>query len=155
MSSKIKRLAGVVLAAGLMAGAVSLALSGTGGTVAIKARHEAMETIKESMGSLVAIAKKQAPFDAAVVQKNAGVIAGQLEKAATLFPPGSESGEAETWAKPEVWSDPEGFAKSLEQAQVAARAMMAVAEEKDFGPALGNLGNSCKGCHETYRRPKE
>jgi cytochrome c556 len=33
--------------------------------------------------------------------------------------------------------------------------MMTVTEEKDFLPALGRLGNACKSCHQTYRRPKE
>jgi cytochrome c556 len=155
MSTMMKRSLTITLTAALLAGVVSLAVSGTGGTEAIKARHEAMKTIGDSMGALAAIAKKQAPFDAAVVEKSAGTIAGELEKSAALFPPGSESGEAETWAKAEVWSDPEGFAKAMETSREAALAMKAVTAESDFGPALGRLGSSCKGCHETYRRPKE
>jgi cytochrome c556 len=155
MSSKMKRGLGVILVAGLMAGAVSLAVSGTGGTVAIKGRQQAMKTVGDSMGALAAIAKKQAEFDTAVVRKSAGTILGQLEKSATLFSEGSDSGDVETWAKAEVWSDAEGFAKSLDESREAARAMMTVTEEKDFLPALGRLGNSCKSCHQTYRRPKE
>jgi cytochrome c556 len=155
MSTMMKRSLTITLAAALLAGVVSLAVSGTGGTEAIKARQEAMEAIGDSMGALAAIAKKQAPFDAAVVEKSAGAIAGELEKAATLFPPGSESGETETWAKAEVWSDPEGFAKALKASREAALAMKTVTAESDFGAALGRLGSSCKGCHETYRRPKE
>jgi cytochrome c556 len=155
MNSEIKYRLGVVLAAGLLAGAVSVAVSDTGGSAAIKARQQSMETIGDSMGSLAAIAKKQVPFDAGEVQKSAGTILDELEKAATLFPPGSESGDTETWAKPAVWSDPDGIAKAFDQSQEAARAMVAVTQEKDFGPALGRLGNSCKGCHEIYRRPKK
>jgi cytochrome c556 len=30
-----------------------------------------------------------------------------------------------------------------------------VTEESAFRPALGKLGNSCKECHQTYRRPKQ
>ena len=72
-----------------------------------------------------------------------------------MFPEGSEKGDAETWAKAEVWSDPDGFKKSLKQSHEAAVAMASVTDEAAFGPALGKLGNSCKTCHDKYRRPKE
>ena len=37
----------------------------------------------------------------------------------------------------------------------AAEALKAVTEEAAFRPALGKLGNSCKSCHQDYRRPKQ
>ena len=139
----------------VLCGAANLVMSEGDGTAAIRARQEAMENVGDSMKALAAIAKKQTPFDAAVVKENAATIAQNLETAAAHFPAGSDKGEDETWAKAEVWSDPEGFKKALEAAHKAAVDMQAVTEEAAFGPALGALGNGCKNCHDTYRRPKK
>jgi cytochrome c556 len=138
----------------LAVGSATVAMSSPEGTKAIEARHEAMEHIGDAMGSLAAIAKKEAPFDAAVVSKNAGAIAENLEKASSLFPEGSEKGDVETWAKPEIWANYSDFEMKMETAKVDARALADVTEEAAFGPALGKLGNSCKSCHQDYRRPK-
>jgi len=149
-----KNLGAVVFFVALV-GVASVAVSGPEATAAIKARHEAMEEIGKSIGALAAIAKKEAPFEAAIVKENADRIAKLLEKSAGLFPEGSDKGDVETWAKAEIWSDPDGFKKSLEQCHAAAAEMASVTEEAAFGPALGKLGNGCKGCHDKYRRPKQ
>ena len=145
----------VVAVAALAIGAASVATSGPEGTAAIKARQEAMEAVGGSIGALAAIAKGEAPFDAAVVEKNAGTIAENLKKSAALFPEGSETGETETWAKAEIWANFADFEKKLKESHAAAEALKAVTEEAAFRPALGKLGNSCKSCHQDYRRPKQ
>ena len=155
MNKLTKQAVGPVLAIAALCGAVSLAESQGDGTAAIRERQKTMEEVGDSMKGLAAIAKKQAPFDAAVVKKNAETIASHFEKAAGLFPAGSDKGEVETWAKAEIWSDQEGFKKALETAHKAAVDMQTVAEEPAFGPALGALGSGCKNCHDTYRRPKK
>jgi cytochrome c556 len=121
----------------------------------IKDRHQAMEDVGDAMKKLGAIAKKEAPFDAGVVEKNAGIIAEALKKAADLFPEGSDKGDVETWAKPEIWSDRADFEEKLETAEAEAVALQSVTLETAFGPALGKLGNACKACHKMYRRPKD
>jgi cytochrome c556 len=123
-------------------------------TDAIKDRQQAMEDIGGAMKNLAAIAKKEAPFDAGVVEKNAGAITHALKKAADLFPEGSDTGDVETWAKPEIWSDGADFLEKLETAEVEAIALQSVTVETAFPPALGKLGDACKACHQTYRRPK-
>ena len=118
---------------------------------AFQERQMAMEQINDAMKPLAAIAKKQAPFDAAVVKQSATTIADNLRKAATLFPPGSGGGES--LAKPEVWTDAAGFDKTMKDAQAAAVALQSVADEAGFRPALGALGGNCKACHDKYRLP--
>jgi cytochrome c556 len=145
----------VSLALSLLIGLAPAVLSSGDGTKVIKERQKAMEAVRDSMMALVAIAKKEQPFDAAVVKKNAAEMAKQLEHSKNLFPEGSDQGEVKTWAKSEIWSQPDGFAKSLEQTLAAANAMQEVTDEADFGPALGNIGNGCKMCHDMYRLPKE
>lgn len=133
-----------------------LALGASLGVLAADAyheRHQEMEGVGDAMKPLVAIAKKEAPFDAAVVNKNATAIADHLKKAATLFPAGSGGGES--LAKPEIWTDTPGFEKAMKDAQAAAAALQQVKEEAAFRPALGGLGGACKACHDKYRIPKE
>jgi cytochrome c556 len=116
-------------------------------------RHAAMQAVGDAMKPLGAIAKKQAPFDAAVVNAKATTIADNLKKAATLFPAGSGGGDSK--AKPEIWTDAAGFDKSMKDAHAAAVALQAVKDEAAFGAALGTLGASCKSCHEKYRLPEK
>jgi len=147
---------GRVLAASAMValGVASWALSAPTGTEAIKARQEAMEGVGDAMGGLAAIAKGEAPFDAAVVAKHAAAISSHLKEAAPLFPEGSDKGDVETWAKAEIWTDRGTFDSTLEAAEKAADDLAMVKDEAAFRPALGKLGQNCKSCHETYRRPK-
>lgn len=116
-------------------------------------RHEAMEMVQESFKPLRAIAVKEAPFDAAVVKKNATTILEKLKEAHGLFPEGSGGGE--TRAKAEIWSDRPGFDQAMKDAQAAATAMAAVTEEAAYVPAMKALGGSCKACHDKYRLPKQ
>lgn len=144
----------LLASAALAIGAVSTAASGPTGSEAIKARQKAMEEVNGAFKPLVAIARKEAPFDAEAVRRNAGTIADQLKAAAGLFPAGSEKGDLQTWAKPEVFTDAAGFEAALKASLAAAGALQAVEKEEAFGPALKELGGSCKGCHEKYRLPK-
>jgi len=143
------------IALAAVAAVVSIAGATATGTTAIKERHEAMEDIGQAMKALAAIAKKEAPFDAGVVKASAETIANLLEKAADLFPDGSDKGDVETWAKAEIWTDRENFNKDLQSAHAAAVEMQSVTDEAAFGAALGALGNGCKTCHDKYRRPKQ
>lgn len=121
----------------------------------IEDRQKAMENVGDAMKVLAAIAKKQQPFDAAVVKAEAEKAAAAFEKAKDLFPEGSDKGEKETYAKPEIWTDRATFDADLNKAHEAAVAMAAVTEEAQFMPALQALGGACKACHDRFRRPKE
>lgn len=125
------------------------------GTEAIKERQKAMEGVKEGIMTLGSIAKKEQPFDAEVVKASAAKIADNLAHAGELFPEGSEAGEAQTWAKAEIWADKEKFDTMLQSAHQAAVDMQSVTEAEAFPPALGKLGYSCKSCHDLYRLPKD
>lgn len=139
----------------------SLALAGLilGASLAVVAadafhdRHMAMEAVGDAMKPLGAMAKKEAPFDAAVVKASATTIADNLQKAAALFPAGSGGGTSR--AKAEIWTDAAGFEKAMKDAHAAAVALQAVKDEAAFGPALGAVGASCKSCHDKYRSPKQ
>jgi cytochrome c556 len=107
------------------------------------------------MKTLGAIAKKEEPFDADVVRASAAKIADHLAQAAELFPAGSDLGEVQTWAKPEIWTDRGHFDELLESTRQAAVDLQSVTKADAFPPALGKLGNGCKSCHDLYRLPKQ
>jgi len=152
VTRNIKHALAAALVVALAAGTASMADSETD---AIKDRQQAMKDVGGAMQNLAAIAKKEAPFDSGVVKSNAGTIAEALKKAAALFPEGSDKGDLETWAMPEIWSDLSDFEEKFQTAEAEAIALQSVKVESAFLPALGKLGNSCKACHQSYRRPKE
>jgi cytochrome c556 len=155
MTMKTKLVVAGAAVVALAAGTTTVALSSPEGTAAIKARQASMEAIGDAMGALGDIAKGKAPFDAQVVEKNAGIIAKNLSEAATHFPKGSDEGDVKTRALPEIWSDGSDFQERLETAVTEAEGLQSVTEETGFRPALGKLGTSCKNCHQMYRRPEE
>jgi cytochrome c556 len=142
---------GAVAAAAVM---VTVAVAGMTATEAIKNRQGEMDGVRDAMKVLGEMAKKETAFDAAVVHKSAEEIALHLTEATELFPEGSDKGDVETWAKPEIWSDRDNFDRIMNDARESAVALQSVDDEDAFMPALGKLGNDCKTCHEQYRLPK-
>ena len=70
--------------------------------------------------------------------------------APTLFPPGSAGGDA----LPAIWEDEEDFKTRLDAFKAAADTFKAAAAGGDVaaaGAALRELGQACKGCHDSYR----
>lgn len=121
----------------------------------IEDRQQAMKNVGKAMGQLASIAKKEAAFDAAVVKSAGETIAENVKVFKTHFPEDSKEGPPETWSKAEIWANMDDFNAKADKSAEAAMAMAAVSEEANFMPAMGNLGGSCKACHEDYRRPKQ
>jgi cytochrome c556 len=121
----------------------------------IEDRQESMKSNGRSMKILGEMAQGKSPFDAAVVKEQGETLAATFDGLRNLFPPGSDKGPPETYAKPEIWSDPEGFTAALTQAMDAALALAAVTEEAQLKDAVGTMGGACKNCHDKYRRPKD
>ena len=155
----MKKLVGVVVGAGIAGMVVSATLAlgheeAGNMTGPAKARHEAMETVKDHFVPLVKMVKGAAPFDAATVRKNAEIIAQKLQEASRLFPEGSDRGE--TRAKPEIWSNRAEFDAIMQTAIEKAKALAKADAPEKLMPAVIDLGGKgCKACHEKFRKPKE
>lgn len=121
----------------------------------IEDRQAAMKQNGKAVGALAAILKGEAPYDATVVKTNAEVLREDFVKAFASFPPGSDKGPPETYAKAEIWSDPEGFKAAEDAALKAVEALAATTDEAGFKTAMAGVGESCKGCHTKFRRPKD
>ena len=145
-----------IAAAGVVAMGLGVSLAEAEADDAIKARQACMKANGKMMGALAAIFKDEQPYDPAAV--TAAMEPEQTACAgwAAFWGEDTMKGEtAETWAKPEIWSDPAGFKAAGETIYGRFQALKATADEAGFKAAFLAVGEGCKACHEKFRRPKE
>jgi cytochrome c556 len=119
----------------------------------MKQRHEDYEKIGDAMKVISRQLKGDSP-DLAQVRQNAGVIAQLAPQVQNWFPAGTGPDVGKTEAKAEIWQKPEDFAAKSRHFTRAAQAFQAAANGNDLAAiraAHGNLGKSCKACHDLYR----
>lgn len=122
----------------------------------IKERQACMKAQGAAMGVFVPVMKGEKPFDAAAHKAAFDSIGAACVNWTKFFAPETARGETvETWAKPEIWSDPKAFEAASGKAYAAGEALKAVTDEAGFKAAFPAFGEGCKGCHEIARRPKE
>lgn len=137
----------------IVAAFAALAVAGVAyASDAYTARHEAMEKVGGGMGTLSAIAKKEKPFDAAVVQATAKTMEAELKKAAAQFLPDTAGGKSR--AKAEIWTNRADFDAMMQKTAEALVALQGVKDEAALMPALRAAGGSCRTCHDKYRLPE-
>lgn len=125
---------------------------------AVKARQGQFRIMALNLGILGGMAKGAIEYDAEAAQAAADSLVGvSMVHQATLFKDGTDAMSLDgTRAEPAIWENFDDF--SSKWADFGAAAMNAketVGSGKDaVGPALGMLGGSCKGCHDTYRTPE-
>lgn len=116
-------------------------------------RHEGMEKIGDTNKLLRREITSSSPFMPAI-QSGAATIAGLSVRANGWFPKGTGPELGKTGAKPEIWQKPQDFAAKLHNFQVAAQAFNAAAKSGDMAAIkarYGDLGGTCKACHDSYR----
>ena len=162
MSVRMPAVAAWVLGLGL-GGASCVALAhelgpipNTPGAQAAAQRHENFKQMGGAFKAIMDELKKDEP-DKAVVAASAQKVKTHAADLPHWFPPGSgaETGlKVET--KPDIWSDPKGFAaaaarlrdESAKLAQIAATGDMAATKAQ-----FGATGQACKNCHDKFRVP--
>ncbi len=116
-------------------------------------RHEGMEEIGDAM-KLVSRELKASSPDLARVRDGAATIERLAPQLSRWFPPGTGPDVGKTEAKAEIWRRPEDFAGKRDSFQTAAQRFNAAAQGTDLAAiraAHGELGKSCKACHDPYR----
>ena len=149
------RIFGIAIVGTLMLGAcVSSAYASADD--AIKGRQGCMKASGKMMGELAAMFKGEKPYDAGAVKASLAAHDAACADWAKWWGEDTKKGETvETWAKPEIWSDPEGFKAAGEAFYGKYVALAQSKDEASFKAAFQEVGNGCKGCHEKFRRPKE
>ncbi len=121
---------------------------------AIDYRQSALTLISSHFGRMQPVIKGQAPYDATAIKANVEI----LKTLSTLpwagFIAGSEKGSS---AKPEVWTDAAGFKAAQLKFEGAVDKLSAAANTGDLDKvkvAYGEVGASCKACHDSYKLKK-
>ncbi len=115
-----------------------------------KYRHSVMEAMKGHISALSMLAFGQIE-DTGFMQAHADALVTAGAELDGIFPQDSAEG---SHALPEIWSQPEKFAAALDDYKTSSIAMQTAVQSGDRKAVAGafkNLGNSCKGCHESFR----
>lgn len=154
----IKSMSGAVGMAALTLGALGAAAPAAADPLedAVQARRGYFRMLALNTGPLAAMAKAETPYEAEAAATYAGNLAllGQMDLG-HLLPEGTDNGAmaGKTRALPVIWTDPEDAA-AKHAAFTKASAALAEAAPNGLDAlrgAMGALGQSCKGCHDTYR----
>lgn len=122
---------------------------------AVKYRQAAFTLMGSHMGRMQPVIKGQASFDAAAVKANVAVLKTLSALPWAGFTADSKS--ATSSAKPDVWSDAAGFKAAQDKFNDAMTKLSAAADGGDLEKirvAYGDVGASCKACHDSYRVKK-
>lgn len=120
-------------------------------------RHEGMEQIGKLMKQLSRDMKAE-PLNLGAVRASAAKMDELARKAGNWFPAGTGPAAGKTQAKAEIWAKPQDFAAKMASFQKASAAFHAAARAGDVTAtqaAFGDVGKSCKACHELYRAKKK
>jgi len=121
--------------------------------VLVKQRQAAMTLQGKYLGPLGAMAQGKAPFNAQIVQRNAGYLE-VLSKMPWDGFDASTKGEKSA-ALPAIWEKAGEFKQAQERFENEAAKLVQVAKSGDEGAIKAQIGataKSCGGCHENFRQ---
>jgi cytochrome c556 len=118
---------------------------------AIKYRQSTFSVMGTHFSRIGAVVKGEKPFDKAEVAANAAVVASLAHLPWQAFGPGTEGGKS----LPEIWKESDKFKVSSDKMQKAVAELNTAAKGGDLETikkAFGAAGQSCKACHDNYRK---
>ena len=118
---------------------------------AIKYRQSVFTVLGNSFGKIGAVVKGEVPYNKDDVAKNAAIVAMMSTLPWQAFGPGTEGGKAQ----PAIWSDNAKFKAASEKMQLAVVDLNKAAQSGDLEnikKAFGATGQTCKGCHDDFRK---
>jgi hypothetical protein len=118
---------------------------------AIKYRQSTFSVMGTHFSRIGAVVKGEKPFDKEEVAANAAVVASLAHLPWQAFGPGTEGGKS----LPEIWKESDKFKVSSDRMQKAVMELNTAAKGGDLETikkAFGAAGQSCKACHDNYRK---
>lgn len=153
------RLMFVVAAAGAMLASGVFAQGEDPFADAVEQRHGLMLQMATDLGKVGAMAKEEAPYDAAVAGKAAANIAAIASVLSMdQFPAGSEYQKStDSFALPAIWEKQDDFLQKIADLNTAAAAFQTAAgtDLASLKTGMGGIGAACGACHKVYRQPEE
>ena len=123
---------------------------------AVAARHQHFKQLGKAFKAVVDEMKKDTP-DKALVATNTQTMKTLAGALPSWFPKGTGSeAHAKTDAKPEIWSDPNGFSAAASRLQVETSKLAQFGAAGDLDAVKGQIratGSACKNCHDKFRVP--
>ena len=147
-----KKLVSAALAVALGAGA-SLAFAQAKPETLVKQRQAAMTLTGKYMGPMGAMAQGKAPFNAAVVARNAGFLDALSQMPWDGWDASTKDVKSATL--PAAFTDTAKFKKAGEDFQAAVGKLVAASKGSDEAAtkaAIGAVGKTCGGCHDDFRQ---
>ena len=120
---------------------------------AVKYRKAAFTVMGAHFSRVGAMVNGRVPFDAAVAAENAALAETLSKLPWAGFVPGTDKGD--TRAKPEIWTEQAKFNAGADKMQAELVKLSAAAKTGNLDAvktAFGAAGQSCKACHDAYRK---
>jgi cytochrome c556 len=143
-----------LLAAGLAVAVMSgEALAQANPEVLVKQRQAAMTLQGKYFGPMAGMAQGRIPYDAKIVQRNAGFLDNLSRMPWDGFDAGTK--DVKSAALPAVWSEPAKWSEAADRFQSEASKLYAISRSGDEAAVkaqIGAVGKTCGGCHESFRQ---
>ena len=123
-----------------------------------KVRHDAYHKLGDAFKTIRDQVKSDSP-DAAAIKSAAQVVNDASINQFKWFPAGSgPKPGVKTRAKEEIWNKPQDFEAAQKLFAAAAAKFNKTAASGDVAAVraqFGDVGKSCKNCHDTFRTPED
>jgi len=113
---------------------------------------ERMDKFKMSKKMMQTIHKSIQNEDFGTIEKSATTLYIWSKEMIKYFPEGSDGAPSE--ASADIWLDPDGFKKAVNNFELASLKLINKSKEKDFDKTVDSfrsLAGTCKGCHQKFR----
>ena len=113
---------------------------------------ERMDKFKMSKKMMQTIHKSIQNEDFETIEKSATTLHNWSKEMIKYFPEGSDGAPSE--ASADIWLDPDGFKKAVNNFELASLKLINNSKEKDFDKTVDSfrsLAGTCKGCHQKFR----
>lgn len=121
---------------------------------AVKYRQSALFVMGQHFGRIGAMANGRVPYDAAVAVQNAEIFADMAKLPWSGFGPGTDK-VTPTRAKAEIWTEQAKYKEHSDKMVGESSKLLAAAKTNNLDNlkvAFGSTANTCKACHDNYRR---
>ena len=120
---------------------------------AVKYRKAVFQVMSNHMGRVGAVVKGQRPYDKASLEADVAIIETMAKQPWIAFP--TNSATADSTAHAVIWQEPEKYQAAADKLQAEVAKLSAAARAGDLAAirtAFGSTGQSCKACHDNFRR---
>jgi cytochrome c556 len=119
----------------------------------VKQRQSVMTLMGKYFGPMAGMAQGKIPFDAKIVQRNAGFLDNLSRMPWDGF--AESTRDTKSAALPAIWAEPSKWGDAADRLQNEASKLYAVSRSGDEAAVkaqVGAVGKACGGCHESFRQ---